>query len=69
MQQLITTFPVHCVIGILLVLGLVWLKKGFTRSQMWAWLEFQASVNKQANELRERLRQGRKERIALEAAR
>ena len=47
----------------------LWLKFAPTRSQMWRWLEFQAAVNAEANELKERRRQGRRERMAIEETR
>lgn len=39
-----------------LVSCILWLKYAPTRAQMWRWLEFQAGVNAEANEMRMRRR-------------
>lgn len=56
MKYLIDRFPLEaCLFMVLLAIGL-WLWKAPTRAQMWRWLEFQAGVNAEANEMRMRRR-------------
>ena len=39
-----------------LVAVALWLKYAPTRAEMWRWLEFQAQINAEANEMKERRR-------------
>lgn len=69
MNYLMTNFPAECLIGIALALVGLWLWQAPSRSQMWRWLEFQSCINAEANELKERRRQGRRERLMVEVER
>ncbi len=56
MKYLIDNQPIETAIFIgVLAVGL-WIWKAPSRSQMWRWLEFNATLNAEANEMKERRR-------------
>jgi hypothetical protein len=56
MIYLLNNFPLEAAIFTLLTAGSIWIWKAPTRAEMWRWLEFQAQINAEANEMKERRR-------------
>lgn len=63
LRYLIDNQPVETAIFIgVLAVGL-WIWKAPTRAQMWRWLEFNAGLNAEANEMKEARRAMRRQRM------
>lgn len=63
LRYLIDNQPIETAIFIGVVAVGIWIWKAPTRAQMWRWLEFNAGLNAEANEMKETRRAVRRQRI------
>ena len=63
LRYLIDNQPVETAMFIALVSAILWLRYAPTRAQMWRWIEFNAGLNAEANEMKEARRAMRRQRM------
>ncbi len=63
LRYLIDNQPIETAMFIVLVSTILWLRYAPTRAQMWRWLEFNAGLNAEANEMKEARRAMRRQRM------
>lgn len=67
MKYLIDNQPIETAIFIGVVIVGLWIWKAPTRAQMWRWIEFNAGLNAEANEMKQLRRAERRQQMQAEA--
>ena len=67
MRYLIDNQPIETAIFIVVVAVGLWIWKAPSRAQMWRWIEFNAGLNAEANEMKQLRRAERRQQMQAEA--